>query len=143
MSRAIREIIRNQKILALPPETSVREAARAMADRNVGSVIVVEDGRLVGIFTERDALVSVLAGGLDPVTTKLSSVMVRKVLTVSPDRSLVNALHRMRDNGFRHMPVVENGVPIGMVSVRDALASDLVQLEAEEEVKEELTRVMR
>ena len=143
MSRTIRDIIRNQKILALPPETPVRVAARAMADRNVGSVMVVEDGKLVGIFTERDALVRVLAAGLDPVTTQLSVVMVRKVLTISPDRSLVNALHRMRDNGFRHMPVVENGVPIGMVSVRDALASDLVQLDTEEEVKERLTRVMR
>jgi CBS domain-containing protein len=106
MSRTIRDIIRNQKILALPPETSVRVAARAMGDRNVGSVMVVEDGKLVGIFTERDALVRVLAAGLDPVTTQLSVVMVRKVLTISPDRSLVNALHRMRDNGFRHMPVV-------------------------------------
>jgi predicted transcriptional regulator len=124
-------------------ETSVRVAARAMADRNVGSVMVVEGGKLVGIFTERDALVRVLAAGRDPATTQLSVVMVRKVLTISPDRSLVNALHRMRDNGFRHMPVVENGVPIGMVSVRDALASDLVQLETEEEVKEELTQVMR
>ena len=143
MSRTIRDIIRNQKILALPPETSVREAARAMADRNVGSAMVVEDGKLVGIFTERDALVRVLAAGLDPVTTELSAVMARKVLTISPDRPLVNALHRMRDNGFRHMPVVENGIPIGMVSVRDALASDLIQLETEEEIKEHFTRVMR
>ena len=142
MSRTIRDIIRNQKILALPPETSVREAARAMADRNVGSAMVVEDGKLVGIFTERDALVRVLAAGLDPVTTELSAVMARKVLTISPDRPLVNALHRMRDNGFRHMPVVENGIPRGMISVRNALASDLVQLETEEEVKEQLTRVL-
>ena len=143
MSRTIRDIIRNQKILALPPETSVRVAARAMADRNVGSVMVVEDGKLVGIFTERDALVRVLAAGIDPVTTQLSIVMVRQVITIGPDRSLVNALHRMRDNGFRHMPVVENGIPRGMISVRNALASDLVQLETEEEVKERLTRVMR
>ena len=142
MSHAIRDVVRNQKILALSPETSVRAAARAMADRNVGSVMVVEDGKLVGIFTERDALVRVLAAGLDPATTKLSAVMVRKVLTIGPDRPLVNALHRMRDNGFRHMPVVDNGVPIGIVSLRDALASDLIQFEAEEETKERLTEVM-
>ncbi len=142
MSNAIRDIVRNQKILALSPETSVRAAARAMADRNVGSVMVVEDGKLVGIFTERDALVRVLAAGLDPATTKLSAVMVREVITIGPDRSLVNALHRMHDNGFRHMPVVDNGVPIGMVSLRDALASDLIQFEAEEETKERLTEVM-
>lgn len=142
MSHAIRDIVRNQKILALSPETSVRAAARAMADRNVGSVMVVEDAKLVGIFTERDALVRVLAAGLDPATTKLSAVMVRKVLTIGPDRPLVNALHRMHDNGFRHMPVVDNGVPIGIVSLRDALASDLIQFEAEKETKERLTEVM-
>ena len=142
MSHAIRDIVRNQTILALSPETSVRAAACAMADRNVGSVMVVEDGKLVGIFTERDALVRVLAAGLDPATTKLSAVMIRKVLTIGPDRPLVNALHRMRDNGFRHMPVVDNGVPIGIVSLRDALASDLIQFEAEEETKERLTEVM-
>jgi CBS domain-containing protein len=142
MSRIIHDIIRNQKVLALPPDASVREAARAMANRNVGSVMVVEGGKLVGIFTERDALVRVLAAELDPAATKLSVVMVRKVLTISPDRSLGNALHRMRDNGFRHMPVVENGMPIGMVSVRDALAADLFQFETEEELKEQLTQVI-
>ncbi len=142
MSRIIHDIIRNQKVLPLPPDASVREAARAMANRNVGSVMVVEGGKLVGIFTERDALVRVLAVGLDPATTKLSVVMVRKVLTISPDRSLGNALHRMRDIGFQHMPVIENGVPIGMVSVRDALAADLFQFETEEELKERLTQVI-
>ena len=142
MSHAIRDIVRNQKILAVSPETSVRAAARGMADSNVGSVMVVEDGKLVGIFTERDALVRVLAAGLDPATTKLSAVMARNVLTIGPDRPLVNALHRMRDNGFRHMPVVDDGVPIGIVSLRDALASDLIQFEAEEESKERLTEVM-
>lgn len=142
MLRTIREIIRNQSVLSLPPDASVRAAARAMADRNVGSVMVVEGGKLVGIFTERDALVRVLAAGLDPATTKLSAIMVRKVLTISPDRPLVNALHRMHDQGFRHMPVVENGVPIGMVSVRDALGSDLIQFEVEEEIKERITETM-
>ncbi len=120
----------------------MRAAARAMTERNVGSVVVVENGKLVGIFTERDALVRVLAAGIDPETTKLGAVMIRKVMTISPDRSLVNALHRMHDNGFRHLPVVENGALIGMVSVRDALGSDLIQWEVEEQTKERLTKVM-
>jgi CBS domain-containing protein len=143
MLRTIAEIIRNQNILTLSPETSVRVAARAMTEVKVGSVMVVENGKLVGIFTERDGLMRVLATGADPDTTELSAVMTRKVMTISPDRLLVNALHQMHDNGFRHMPVVKDGVPVGMVSVRDALGSELVEFEHQTEVKERLAEVMR
>ena len=140
--RTIREVIRNQRILTLSPDVSVRSAARAMADYRVGSVMVLEYGKLVGIFTERDCLNRVVAVGVDPDSTELSAVMTRRVLTITPDHLLVNALHRMHDNGFRHMPVVENGVPVGMVSARDALGSDLIRFEYEEEIKERLTEVM-
>jgi CBS domain-containing protein len=143
MLRTISEIIRNQKILTLPPDASVRVAARAMAEQGVGSVMVVEKGKLVGIFTERDGLVRVLATGADPETTELSAVMTRRVMTISPDRLLVNALHQMHDNGFRHMPVVQDGVPVGMVSVRDALVSELVEFEHQAELKDRLAEVMR
>lgn len=142
MPRSIREIIRGQRILALPPEATVYEAACAMADRKVGAVLVVDGGDLVGIFTERDALVRVIAASRDPASTTLNTVISRNVHTVTPDRSLTNALHRMHYNGFRHMPVVEQGVPIGMVSVRDALAADLFEFEREEALQEHLARVM-
>ena len=142
MIRMIREIIRNQCVLILPPDASVREAARAMAEHHVGSVMVVGHGRLVGIFTERDCMKRVVAMGIDPDTTELSAVMTHRVMTITPDHPLLHALHLMHDNGFRHMPVVENGRPIGMVSVRDALGSDLTTFEREEEFKERLTEVM-
>jgi CBS domain-containing protein len=142
MMRTIREIIRNQRVLTLPPDVSVRVAARAMTEHGVGSVMVVEHDKLVGIVTERDCLGRVLAVGLDPDTTELRAVMTRKVMTITPDHLLVNALHRMHDNAFRHMPVVENGRPIGMVSVRDALVSELIRFETEEEIKERLTQIM-
>jgi len=142
MMRTIREVIHNQRVLTLSPDASVRVAARAMAEHCVGSVMVMKHDRLVGIITERDCLTRVLAAGVDPDTTELSAVMTRKVMTITPDHLLVNALHRMHDNGFRHMPVVENGRPIGMISVRDALGSDLIRFEMEEEIKERLTEVM-
>ncbi|MFL5279589.1 MAG: CBS domain-containing protein [Rhodopila sp.] len=142
MMRTIREVIHNQRVLTLSPDASVRVAARAMAEHRVGSVMVMKHDRLVGIITERDCLTRVLAAGVDPDTTELSAVMTRKVMTITPDHLLVNALHRMHDNGFRHMPVVENGRPIGMISVRDALGSDLIRFEMEEEIKERLTEVM-
>jgi CBS domain-containing protein len=143
MLRTISEITRNQTILTLPPETSVRTAARAMAEKNVGSVMVVEKEKLVGIFTERDGLFRVLAGGVDPDTTELSAVMTRRVMTIAPDGLVVNALHLMHDHGFRHMPVVEDGRPIGMVSVRDALGSEIVTFEHQTAFKERLAEVMR
>ncbi|MBV8612764.1 MAG: CBS domain-containing protein [Acetobacteraceae bacterium] len=140
--RTIREIIRNQRVLTLPPDASVRVAARAMAERHVGSVMVVERGTLVGILTERDCLERVLAPGLDPDATEIGGVMTRNVMTITPDLLLVNALHRMHDCGFRHMPVVEGGRPVGMVSVRDALGSDLVRFESDEEIKKRLAEVL-
>jgi CBS domain-containing protein len=142
MMRTIREIIRNQRLLMLPPDASVRVAARAMTEHGVGSVMVVEHDTLVGILTERDCVGRVLAAGVDPDTTEIRAVMTRNVVTITPDRPLVNALHRMHDSGFRHMPVVENGRPVGMVSVRDALGSDLIRFESNEKLKERLTEVM-
>jgi len=142
--RTIRQIIRHQRVLTVSPDASVRAAARAMAERYVGSIMVVERGILVGILTERDCLVRVLAAGVDPDTTRVSAVMTRHVMTINPNNLLVNALHRMHDNGFRHVPVVEHGRPVGMVSVRDALGSDadLIRFENEQEVKRRLTEVL-
>ena len=140
--RTIREIIHNQRLLMLAPDTSVRAAARAMAEHHVGSVMVVEHDTLVGIVTERDCLERVLAAGIDPDTTEVSAVMTRNVMTITPDRLLVNALHQMHGNGFRHMPVVENGRPVGMVSVRDTLGSELIRFEGEEETKKRLREIM-
>jgi CBS domain-containing protein len=140
--RTIREVIHNQRVLTLPPDASVRAAARAMAEHRVGSVMVVERDALVGIVTERDCLERVLAAGVDPDTTEVGAVMTRNVMTITPDQLLVNALHRMHDHGFRHMPVVEGGRPVGMVSVRDALGSDLIRFEGNEEIKKRITEVL-
>jgi len=142
MLRTVQEVIRNQRIVTLPPQATVRTASRTMAANNIGSVMVVEAGKLTGIFTERDALVRVLAKRLDPDRTELSAVMTRRVETITPERLLINALHRMHDGGFRHMPVVEAGIPIGMVSMRDALGSELIQFEGELGFKEVLAATM-
>jgi CBS domain-containing protein len=141
--RSVKDVIRGQTVLCLPPGAMVRAAAKAMAERRVGSVMVVEGGRLVGIFTERDALSRVLAAGLDPDATPLEQVMTSKLITITPDRPLVFALHLMQDYAFRHLPVVDNGRPIGVVSIRDALGSEIIRLEREERVKQEIAEVMR
>jgi CBS domain-containing protein len=140
--RLIRDVIKAQAILTMAPDTSVRAAAREMKTRKVGAVMVVEAGKLVGIFTERDGLFRVLAEGRDPEATPLSAVMTAKPSTITADRRLGHALHMMHDSGFRHLPVVEGGAPIGMVSIRDALGAELTSFEREVAAKDELEEIL-
>ena len=125
MPRTIRMIIEEQEPLTAPAKMTVDEAARLMKHNQCGAVMVVEDGRLVGIFTERDALFKVSAEGLDARTTRLAEVMTRTPHVIHPDKPFADALHLMHANGFRHVPVVEDGRPVGMVSARDALGPEL------------------
>ena len=119
------------KLLIAPPDTTVSKAAKLMAKKNVGAVMVVENEHLVGIFTERDAVFRVIAKGRDTETTMLTEVMTPAPQTVDPDRSFGYALLMMHENGFRHVPVIENGKPIGIVSSRNALDPDMEEFVAE------------
>jgi len=130
--RLVRMIVAQQKkVISAPPEMTVDAAARLMKKHKVGALMVVDGTRLVGIFTERDALFRVLATKRAPHTTRLSSVMTRDPKTVSPDKSFGYALFMMYEGGFRHVPVVEGGQPIGVLSARDALGPDLKQFSEE------------
>lgn len=141
-NRPIRSLIQNQQVHTVQKDISVRTAAHIMQTARIGSVMVVEKDALVGIFTERDALFRVLAGGLDPDRTKVGEVMTADPQSISPDRPLVHALHLMHDGGFRHMPVVENGVPVGMVSIRDAVGVEMVRLEHELDDKDAIAEIL-
>jgi CBS domain-containing protein len=121
-----------RKLVLADPTMAVREAAQAMAKRGVGAVLVVESDKLVGIFTERDIVFRVVARGLDTTTTPLAEVMTRDPKTISPQRSYGAAMLLMHENKFRHLPVVENDVPLGIVSARSALDPDLEEFVFEE-----------
>lgn len=123
--RTIRMIIEQQEVVIAPGKTTVDEAARLMRERHVGAVMVVEDGNLAGVFTERDALFRVIAEGRDVRATQLAEVMTRNPQTIHPDKPFPDALHIMYEGGFRHVPVVEDGRPVGMISARDALGPEL------------------
>ncbi|MGQ0752042.1 MAG: CBS domain-containing protein [Betaproteobacteria bacterium] len=124
--RTIRMIIEQQDVVTAPGNTSVIAAARLMKENHVGAVMVVEDdGSLAGVFTERDALFRVIAEGRDVQATLLADVMTRTLQTIHPDKPFADALHVMYEGGFRHVPVVENGRPVGMISARDALGPEL------------------
>jgi CBS domain-containing protein len=120
-----------KKLLTAPPDTTVSKAAKLMASKNVGAVMVVDNERLVGIFTERDAVFRVMAKGLDALATKLSEVMTTAPQTVDPDKSFGYALLMMHENGFRHIPVIEHGKPVGIVSARNALDPDMEEFVSE------------
>jgi len=130
-SQRIKSVMERRKTLVATPDTSVSKAAQLMAKKNVGAVMVVEDKRLVGIFTERDAVFRVMAQGRDAQTTKLAEVMTTAPRTVGPNESFGHALLMMHENGFRHVPVIEDGEPIGIVSARNALDPDLEEFVAE------------
>jgi CBS domain-containing protein len=131
LSEAVRNVMERRRLVLAEPDTSVAEAARLMAANKVGAVMVVEGRRLVGIFTERDAVVRVIAQQRDAETTRLAEVMTPSPVTVAPRESFGYALILMYENGFRHVPVVEDGVPVGMVSARNALDPDLEEFESE------------
>lgn len=141
-NRKISDVIRGQKILCAESGNTVREAACSMAQEKVGSILIVDKGVLVGIFTERDVLNRVVAARLDPDTTTLAKVMTKDPQTVKPDRPFSHALHMMYEGCFRHMPVVENGKPLGMISIRDAFGPELTEFESELERRDKLTEIM-
>lgn len=127
----VRSVMEARRVLKAPPQTTVFDASQMMAKKNVGAVMVVENEQLVGIFTERDVVFRVVARGLDPKATQIAAVMTPSPKTVDPDKPFGYALLMMHKHGFRHVPVVEHGKPIGMVSARNALDPDMEEFVAE------------
>lgn len=141
-NRLVGNVAAGNGLFVAPPELSVSAAARRMREANVGALMVVQAERLIGIFTERDALFRVVAAGLDADTITLAQVMTRDPLTVAPERTFGFALHLMHENGFRHVPVVVDGRPVGMVSARDALAEETADFEGELRLKASITEIL-
>lgn len=140
--RPVSAIIENQSPVTASAGITVSEAARLMKQNHAGALLVVEGGRLAGIFTERDALFRVIAEGRNPETTHLAEVMTSNPRTIAPDRPFGHALHLMYEGEFRHVPVVDNGRPLGMVSARDALEPDLRQFIAELETRGHVSEIL-
>jgi len=136
LDEPVRRIIRKSKLLTAPPGTRVEAAARRMAKRNVGAVLVVEGDRLVGIVTERDIVFRVVAQGLDPRAATLAEVMTPDPITIEPSQPFGYALVVMHREGFRHLPVVEGGQPVGIVSARSALDPELEEFTSEKRRRE-------
>lgn len=134
--RSLRSIVAGQTPITASKTTTVVDAARLMKRHNVGALLVVDGTRLIGIFTERDALFRLLAEGRNPAITRVAEVMTAQPQTIHPDEPFGSALRLMYEGKFRHLPVVEFDRPLGMVSVRDALDEDLYELRVDLEQRE-------
>jgi len=119
------DLIKNQETYQAEMGQTVLETVRAMVERNIGAVPVVHNGRLVGIFSERDLMKRVVAEGCDPRSTCLAEVMTEDPFSVTMNEESDGCMALMRQHGFRHLPVCHQGSLVGIVSLRDILLQDL------------------
>ena len=134
LNRPLSELLRGQQTapLTLPPGATVREACRRMRERAADAVLVADGaGRLLGIFTGRDAVRRVLAEARDADRATLAEVMTRDPATVPPRAAAMEALRLMRDGGFDHVPVVQGGRAVGVVAHGHFLGIEQTRLEDE------------
>ena len=130
--RKMSDIVRNQDPVTLPPSATVREACQCMRDRSVGAVLITEGDRcLVGIFTGRDAVHRVLAEGKNTARTTLGEVMTREPDTIPSGKIAIEALRLMEDGRYRHLPIVDDGRVVGIVSRFDFSGMELDRLDEE------------
>ena len=125
------EALMKRDLVSVDPQASVADAARSMREAGVGAVLLLEHGRLTGIFTERDLVTRVVATGRSPDATPVGEVASRPVVTVASGTSLRQCAEILRGKGMRHLPVLSDGRPVGILSARDffeAVASGLEAL---------------
>jgi CBS domain-containing protein len=132
--RQLSDIIYRRPVI-LHSSATVREACAKMRECQCGSILVADEaGHLLGIFTGRDAVSKVLADGTDPVKTKLSEVMTKNPVTLASGKSAIDALRLMWDGGFRHLPVVNSGKIVGVVSRGDFKGCEQDRLDEERDL---------
>jgi CBS domain-containing protein len=112
---------KNPGIHSVAPYATIYIAVQKMIKARIGSVLVVDGGKLVGIFTERDALVRVVGPNLNPMTTPISAVMTPDPVSIEPTTSIQEVIDLQGEKGIRHLPVVAEGRLVGMISSRDIL----------------------
>lgn len=119
MAQAIRDIM-TQDLKTCPSDTTLDEAARSMRDADVGDVIVLkDDGTMCGVVTDRDITVRAVAERRDPSSVTLEDVCSHDVVSVTPDTDAEEAARLMRERAVRRLPVMEDGKPVGIVSIGD------------------------
>jgi CBS domain-containing protein len=130
--KIVPDVIGKQNLIMVKADTTVREAAKVMATHKIGAVMIGDETKLIGIFTERDLAFKVAATSRDPDTVRLSEVMTKDPDTLRPEDTAHDALERMSKRGYRHLPVVDDSNRVvGMVSIRDIYGAVLRELSDE------------
>lgn len=144
--RQVRSILHRRRmgpdLVAARPDETVCDAAKRMAENRCGSILVMERERLLGIFTERDLLTRVVARGRNPAETRLAEVMTTDIETIEGGETIEEAIRRMDEGAFRHLPVVEGGRVLGVLSVRDIPILDLGSMAKELDERHRLAERM-
>jgi CBS domain-containing protein len=123
--KPIRPLLESREVVVVDVATSIVQAARVMSERQIGAVPVVDGDRVAGVFTERDMLARVVAAGVDPATTPVSSVMTTNLVTAEIAESHDVCMRRMQQARVRHLLVLRDGRLAGVLSMRDLLALEL------------------
>jgi CBS domain-containing protein len=137
-TQSVRNLMDPRKLILVSGTVTVREAAKLMKSKHYGAVLVTEGDALRGIFTERDMVFRVVAAGRNPETTPVADVMTKEPKTISPEKAFGHAMLMMHEGAFRHLPVVDKGRLVGMVSSRMALDPDLEEFVFEERRRKQL-----
>lgn len=124
MGVTLRDFMTGDDVLTIEPTATLGEAARAMRVRNVGAAVVMEDNRLLGIFTERD-LLRAIADSRHPDVGQVQAYMTTDPVTLPPDHAPSEAARIMSERQFRHIPVVDGDRLVGIVSIRDLMSAAL------------------
>lgn len=136
--RHLSDIVCNQKPLIMSHHETIQTACKEMARRKIGSVLVTDEhGKLIGIFTGRDAVRRVLALG-QSAKAKLHEVMTAEPVTMTPEKSALDALRLMWDGGFRHVPLVQDGKILGVISRGDFQSDEQLRLDEERQLWEHM-----
>lgn len=127
----VRQLLRDKgsTVWSVAPDASVFDALRLMAEKNVGALPVTSGGQLVGIFSERDYARKVILHGHASRDTPVSSIMTPEVVTVGPDHDLRACMRLMTDRRIRHLPVVDDGRQVGMISIGDVMKAVMAEQE--------------
>ena len=109
------------KPISVSPDKNLQECAKIMDKNHVGALVIKSENKSLGVITEQDIVRKAIARGINPLTKKVKDFMAKKLLTISPNDDIYEALIKMRDSNIRHLPVVDKGVMVGLLTLKDIL----------------------
>lgn len=121
--------IKGEHVWSISKESTVDDSLRLMAEKQIGSLVVIEEGEIIGIFTERDYARKVSPDRIRTVEICIEEVMTRNLITVHPNQTVKECMVLMTDNHIRHLPVVDEGKLVGMISIGDVVKDLIEELE--------------